>query len=59
MFGHRPDGWTPDGLVAEIRQWRDQGASRYFLTVGWDDDVPAMVNRLAGAKCEVSDTGTS
>jgi len=27
--------------------------------VGWDDDVPAMVNRLAGAKREVSDTGTS
>jgi len=59
VFAHRGEDWTPDGLVAEIRPWRDQGASCYFLTVGWDDDVPAMVNRLAGAKREVSDTGTS
>lgn len=52
VFANRGEDWSPDGLVEEIRQWRDLGASRYFLTVGWDDDLPAMVERLARAKAE-------
>ena len=50
VFGHRPDWQLPPDLEGEIRKWRDLGASRFFQTVGFGDDIPEAVARLAGAK---------
>jgi alkanesulfonate monooxygenase SsuD/methylene tetrahydromethanopterin reductase-like flavin-dependent oxidoreductase (luciferase family) len=50
IFAHRPEGQLPANLAGEIRQWRDLGASRYLMTVGFDDDIPAAVARIAEAK---------
>ena len=47
-----PEGRLPADLAGEIRQWRDLGASRYFMTVGFDDDMPEAVARIAAAKRE-------
>ena len=52
VFASRGEEWTSDGLATELRQRRDLGASRYFLTVGWDHDVIAVVTRIAGARHE-------
>ena len=53
IFGSRPEDHLPVDMAAEIRQWRDLGASRYFVTVGFDDDAIAAVTRIADAKREV------
>ncbi len=58
VFAHRGEDWTPDGLAAELREWKVLGASRYLLTLSWDDDLPAMVTRIAEARHEASDSGT-
>jgi alkanesulfonate monooxygenase SsuD/methylene tetrahydromethanopterin reductase-like flavin-dependent oxidoreductase (luciferase family) len=50
IFAHRPEGQLPADLAGEIRRWRDLGASRYLMTVGFDDDIPAAVTRIAGAR---------
>lgn len=59
VFAHRGEDWTPDGLAAELREWQDVGASRYFLTLGWDDDLPAMVTLIAEARQEAWGSGAS
>ncbi len=51
------EDWNPDGLAAELREWSQLGASRYFLALGWDDDLPAMVTRIARTKREAWDSG--
>jgi alkanesulfonate monooxygenase SsuD/methylene tetrahydromethanopterin reductase-like flavin-dependent oxidoreductase (luciferase family) len=48
-----PEG-LPDDLAGDLRRWRDQGITRAFVTVGWDDDVPAVIEQVAAAKREAN-----
>ena len=54
VFGMREwDSW-PDDLLAELDRWRELGARRYFLSVGWADDLQARVRDLAEARDELN-----
>ena len=55
VIGHRPEDQLPADLAGEIRQWRDLGATRFFMTVGFDDDVVDAVDQIADAKQAVVD----
>lgn len=54
VFGHRPENELPVDLVGEIRRWRELGVTRYFMTVGFDDDLLEVVARIADARDEVN-----
>jgi alkanesulfonate monooxygenase SsuD/methylene tetrahydromethanopterin reductase-like flavin-dependent oxidoreductase (luciferase family) len=50
IFADRPEGQIPADLPGELRHWRKLGASRYFLTLGFEDDLEAGVRALADAR---------
>lgn len=55
IFGRRdPSSW-PSNLPATLAHWQKRGASRYLLSVGWDDDLPARVRDLASAQHAVKE----
>jgi alkanesulfonate monooxygenase SsuD/methylene tetrahydromethanopterin reductase-like flavin-dependent oxidoreductase (luciferase family) len=54
VFGNRPDGQLPADLTGDIRQWRELGAARYFMTVGFDDDIVEAVGRVADAAADAN-----
>jgi alkanesulfonate monooxygenase SsuD/methylene tetrahydromethanopterin reductase-like flavin-dependent oxidoreductase (luciferase family) len=55
VFGHRPEGQLPVDLAGDIRQWRELGATRYLMTVGFDDDLVEAVGRIADAAAEANE----
>jgi alkanesulfonate monooxygenase SsuD/methylene tetrahydromethanopterin reductase-like flavin-dependent oxidoreductase (luciferase family) len=50
VFADRPEGQIPPDLPGELGRWRELGASRYFLTLGFADDLEDGVRRLAAAR---------
>jgi alkanesulfonate monooxygenase SsuD/methylene tetrahydromethanopterin reductase-like flavin-dependent oxidoreductase (luciferase family) len=54
VFGHRPEGQLPADLAGESRRWRELGASRFLMTVGFADDAMEAVGRIADAAAEAN-----
>lgn len=54
IFGDRNPATWPNDLPANLEKWQSRGASRYFLSIGWDDDLPARVRDLAAAQAAVT-----
>jgi alkanesulfonate monooxygenase SsuD/methylene tetrahydromethanopterin reductase-like flavin-dependent oxidoreductase (luciferase family) len=50
VFAHRETDRLPDDLPDRLHQWRERGASRYFITIGWADDLVARVEEIAAAR---------
>lgn len=55
VFPHRPEGQLPADLAGDIRRWRELGASRYLMTVGFADDAVEAVGRIADAAAEANE----
>jgi alkanesulfonate monooxygenase SsuD/methylene tetrahydromethanopterin reductase-like flavin-dependent oxidoreductase (luciferase family) len=49
VFAERPDGQIPADLTQDISRWASYGVSRYFLTLGFDDDLSMGVRQLAAS----------
>jgi alkanesulfonate monooxygenase SsuD/methylene tetrahydromethanopterin reductase-like flavin-dependent oxidoreductase (luciferase family) len=52
VFAHREWDRLPDDLPGRLRRWHERGANRYFVTVGWADDLMARVEEIASARAE-------
>jgi alkanesulfonate monooxygenase SsuD/methylene tetrahydromethanopterin reductase-like flavin-dependent oxidoreductase (luciferase family) len=52
IFADRPEDQIPADLPGELRRWRGLGASRYLLTLGFEDDLEAGVRALAAARSD-------
>jgi alkanesulfonate monooxygenase SsuD/methylene tetrahydromethanopterin reductase-like flavin-dependent oxidoreductase (luciferase family) len=50
VFADRPEGQIPPDLAADISRWQAWGVSRYFLTLGFDDNMEAGIRLLAAAQ---------
>jgi len=54
VFAMRGPEGLPANLVDQLRGWREQGVTRAFVSVGWDDAVEGTVARLAEASREAN-----
>ena len=50
VFAQREWDRLPDDLPGRLRQWDERGASRYFITIGWADDLVTRVEEIAAAR---------
>ena len=55
VFAHREWDRLPDDLPGRLRRWHERGANRYFVTVGWADDLVARVEEIAAARAAAGD----
>jgi alkanesulfonate monooxygenase SsuD/methylene tetrahydromethanopterin reductase-like flavin-dependent oxidoreductase (luciferase family) len=47
VFPDRPDDHLPTDMPEQLARWREKGASRCLLTLGWGDDLDEGVRLLA------------
>lgn len=54
VAGQRDPGTWPNDLATTLSHWQALGVSRYFLSVGWADDLSARVRDLAAVQAALS-----